>query len=207
MTILIASDNKMREQAERAARQARSVGYDVAIIDVEGFEVPDKLPKGQMIGDITYTPKSQWKPYLLRSERIKRRGWLVYIDADVALIDNIDEIQGSYDIGVTERRLIERNIDDFDHINGTINAGVMFINDTHRARQLLDKWCDLMPQTQSGSDQEALTMLSEREKLRTFPTDIYNYYYFDERLSGTVKLLHFKGNYKRLWSQYVNEKN
>lgn len=210
MKIVIIADDNFKEMADGAKRTAESFGYDVIIYKPE--ELTEKLNNGLTIGDITYTPKSQWKPYMLRKIFDEINEDFVYMDADTLIIHSIEEaFNEKFDVGLTAKRGYERNLDDFGHISGWVNAGVIFVRNTDGAKRFLDYWVKEMPNTDSGSDQEALTTLFKDPPkgilVHKFKTDEYNYYYFDEPIPNKTKILHFKGNYKKLWKIFVKEKN
>jgi len=86
-----------------------------------------------------------------------------------------------------------------------VNAGVIFFNHTESTLTFVDKWRAKTHEVKN--DQKALNLLvcpdvypevnSIHEmngvRIKYFSGDQYNYYYFDESLSPSMKILHFKG--------------
>lgn len=149
------------------------------------------------------------KPAVIADCLAKAHGWVVYLDADCLIRQRIDEITGDYDLGVTVRRPGELQRASRDHraFMGQINAGVLMFNATPATRAFVAKWaaetgrraaCDqqvlnemLNPTFEPWTPGEARVI--DDLRVRAFPTDVYNYYYFDEPAPATAKILHFKG--------------
>jgi len=112
---------------------------------------------------------------------------VVYLDADTVLRQRIDEVIGSYDVGVTIRRRneIKKN-------KPRVNAGVIFFNPGSRSFAMVERWqheTEIM-----GNDQAALNNLLDDPTytIREFPTDIYNWYYFPDEPPEEAKILHYR---------------
>jgi len=223
MKIVTAGDEKFKEMVGFSVRTAKKLGYETIIFDLGGLGVGkryeikrDDFSVGKHYG--VYAIKVPFKPKLLKRALEKTDEFLVWLDGDAFLISKIDEVVGDYDIGVTMRRQEERGKSPYPSISGYINAGVLFINNTKGARKFIDMWIKEIPNTKSGSDQEALNSLIKQVtdfkggcynkiynlddiKIKIFKTDIYNHYYFDETLEQ-AKIVHFKGSRRQYYNKY-----
>lgn len=154
-----------------------------------------------------YIGKIPGKPKVILDALERFDDFIVYLDSDIRIRRPIDNIKGDYDIGVTahdpcfhegEERCLE--------ITGFLNAGVVFANNTVKARDFIVEWIKEVEFTSTGSDQEALTNLLRRHiedwsvpehevvgaKVRLFPSPEYNY----TRIRGehdNPRLVHYTG--------------
>lgn len=144
------------------------------------------------------------KPYIIHDAlgKIGKDEFVVWVDADTLLMDNIDEIVGEYDIGVTIRK--ERG--DYCKM-GTINAGVIFIRNTKEAKLFLQIWGEKSMELEG--DQWALNELCDFSTeeigktknifgavIKSFPCTVYNNFYFTEEQHHHAKIFHYKTDFR-----------
>lgn len=153
-----------------------------------------------------------YKPYIIR-DSLKYNEFIVWLDADAFIIKDIDEINdNSYDIGITIRPEIERVNCIYPILNGYINAGVLFFNNTENTKNFINEWIKEIPKTKFLSDQEALNRIILKYKpnyqfndvgeiftinnikIKTFSTREYNWYYYPEEPLENTKIIHIKNN-------------
>lgn len=156
-----------------------------------------------------YQSKSLFKPDIIEKCLKEYNDFIVYLDGDALLYKRIDEVhEASYDIGVTLRSRFEMESQwykDHKEIVKYVNAGVIFFNPTPRTFQFIEMWKKRTGEV--GNDQQALNELVCSDeypgvnsiaelngiKIKYFPCEIYNNYYFNEGLVKGMKILHFKG--------------
>ena len=119
-----------------------------------------------------------------------------------------------YDVGVTLRKYSEMEGEWYEEhfeIVKYVNAGVIFFNPTQATFEFLDKWEQMTVEV--GNDQRALNKLTSPEacpkpysvvvmngiRIKYFPCEQYNYYYFDEGMEPNIKIMHFKGPVRRYY--------
>jgi hypothetical protein len=201
-------------------RTAEKFGYTPVVYDLgslgigEPYKVNDgyfqnkghyqvKLGKG-------YKSKSLFKPDIVDSCLSRYDSPVVYLDGDAELCGNIDEIDTEdYDVGVTLRDAVELNGEWYrDHfeIVKYLNAGVIFFRPTKEAKLFIRNWRGMT--SEMGNDQmalnklacpdeypEAFSVLKTQElRIKFFPCLTYNFYYFRDKLSRGVKIMHFKAD-------------
>jgi len=209
-----------REVIEATARQAELCGYPCAIFDLgtlgigEPFTVqdPDFAEKGYYAKEIVegYKSKSLFKPELVQLVMKRFNDTVIYLDGDAQLVGCLDETAGDdYDIGVTLRPQWETESEwhkQHFEIVKYINAGVIFFNPTEAAHRFVEKWASRTAEV--NNDQMALNSLSCPEnypvpysvelidgvRIKYFPCEVYNFYFFGNQYPQTAKILHFKGD-------------
>lgn len=208
MIVLIAADWRFKTSADYLKESAERFGYKVQAYDLGnlGFGKPYDTCNDNFVHygyycmaneSIGWKSKGWHKPNIILDCLKTAKETVVYMDADTVLLSPIDEITGSYDIGVTVRRTNEGQAR-----IGRINAGVIFFN--HGAIDLVEAWANLT--VRYSNDQKALNELHQLHEYRfkTFPTDIYNYYYFSEGL-GEAKILHFKNDHQSKIEGFIHD--
>jgi hypothetical protein len=206
-------------------RQAEKFGYTPVVYDLgslgmgELFQVNDEVfaEKGYYAEEPQngYKSKSLFKPEMVRDCLSRHRDLTVYMDGDATLYDRIDEVAGDdYDVGVTLRKSSEMQGEWYEEhfeIVKYVNAGVIFFNPTEATFGFLDKWEQATIEV--GNDQWALNKLTSPEacpepysvvvmngvRIKYFPCEHYNYYYFDEGLVQNIKIMHFKGPVRKYY--------
>ncbi len=203
----------------KTIKKAKQFGYTPVVYDLhslgmgEKFTVKDKsfVTKGYYEKEVQkgYRSKSLFKPEIVKKCLDDYNDFTVYLDGDAQLCASIDEVVGDdYDIGVTLRdsREFERKIyNRYSDILKYINAGVIFFNNTPSAKRFVDNWQKATERV--GNDQMALNQLActteypeaysihviDGIRIKYFPGNQYNYYYFKKGLVGNIKIMHFKG--------------
>jgi hypothetical protein len=207
---------------QETVKKAEESGYKTVVYDLgelgigEKYLVADKTfaEKGYYEVQVQegYKSRSLFKPEIVKHCIIQNNDFTVYLDGDAQLMDKLDEIQtDDYDIGVTLRKASELEEEwhkNHFEIAKYLNAGVIFFNTTPASMEFIDAW---EKKTQEvGNDQKALNQLACPEhypqaysivnikgfRIKYFPCEKYNYYYFDEGLYPNIKIIHFKGIYR-----------
>ncbi len=207
---------------QETVKRAEKCGYKPVVYDLgnlgmgEPFQVADETfaQKGYYSVQVQegYKSRSLFKPEVVRYCLSRHKDLTVYLDGDAQLVDSIDEIITSdYDIGVTLRNpseLQEEWHQKYFEIARYVNAGVIFFNPSPATDNFITMW---EKRTQEvGNDQKALNQLVCPEeypapysihtlngvRIKYFPCEQYNYYYFDEGLTPHIKIMHFKGLYR-----------
>ena len=182
----------------------RPIVYDVGLTDedrtkLEAEIIPTKVAAGcfdhATYGNSTII-KTTHKPTCIKHYFENFSEEMIFVDADCLFMDRVEET--GFDMGVTQRT--DKGLDLSDHVNGVLNAGVLFFNTA--SCQLVDRWARECAKD-NASDQKSLTdILSETIdwqhydhiydwqglKIKVFRTGEYNDYHLR---SG--KILHFKG--------------
>ncbi len=157
------------------------------------------------------------KPYIMLDASIRVEGKFVFLDADAFLVDTLDVLDDSYDIGVTLRRLHEINL--VENNVRALNSGVIFFNgDTSLSAKFISEWISIMEGSQEVELKEqtaltrlvegiggiafesyysVLTMVLDNQPIRVkiFPCEKYNYNWVEEEFDlKKIKVLHLKSN-------------
>lgn len=209
ITILIAGDNNFSHFVKHAVEHAKQQNYNTLIYDLGDLGYGTKF-EGK-VSDITHQ-RIPSKPDLILDgvSKIKEGDFLVWLDADTLLVDNINSIIDDYDIGVTVRKKKSKKIQE-----SFINAGVLFVRKSKRSINFIEDW--KRKTAELKGDQYALNMLcdlpnnnlAETTKvnnavIKKFPCTIYNNFYFKED-QGQAKILHYKSDV-RSYYPYKEEK-
>lgn len=210
---------------KKTVKKAEEFGYTAEVYDLgklgmgKPFRVADQhfIEKGHYDRELVkgYKTKSLFKPAMVKACLEEHRDLTVYIDGDAELCDRIDEIDsGDYDIGVTLRDTLELDSEwhkeHFDIVK-YVNAGVIFFNATPATTKFLDEWERLTDDV--GNDQMALNRLTCPDhypeigsieiingvRVKYFSCLQYNFYYFKEKYSSGVKIMHYKGDVRQLY--------
>lgn len=154
-------------------------------------------------------------------------GNLVWLDADVVLINHIDEVFDlEFDVGATSRSRIE----ELSSAYGPINSGVIFFNtDSKIIEAFTREWLRTIERRElaPNREQEAVADLFEcsNERIfdeyyeigdldvsgtsirtRVFPCDRYNHYNFEYGVHPAQnKILHFKAGKSEQWRAMVED--
>lgn len=154
-------------------------------------------------------------------------GNLVWLDADVVLINRIDEVFNlEFDVGATSRSRIE----ELSSAYGPINSGVLFFKtDSETIEAFTREWLRTIKRRElaPNREQEAVADLFERSnerifdeyyeigdldasgtsiRTRIFPCDRYNHYNFEYGVHPDQnKILHFKAGKSEQWRAMVED--
>lgn len=218
------SDFSFRKVITETAQNARRFGYVPVIYDLGElgigelyYEEDETFQKEGYYREVQqgYQSKSLFKPDIVQKCLEEHNDFTVYLDGDALLYKRIDEVEGNdYDIGVTLRPPFEMEsqwYEDHKKIVRYLNAGVIFINPTPAALQFIKLW--KIRTAEVGNDQQALNELAcpdeypennsiielNGARIKYFPCQIYNNYYFDEGVVKGLKILHFKGVVRRYY--------
>lgn len=195
---MIAADKNFENYISHLIKKINHLNYTILIYDLGGLNKGEKFD-----AQISLTPYKTIpsKPDLILKAlcEIPKDDFLIWLDADTLIFDNVDEIIGEYDIGVTVRKKKSKKIQE-----AWINAGVIFAKHTAASINFIESWKRLTEYC--GGDQWALNEicnldnsnlneLVERESaaIKKFPCEIYNNFYFNQDQS-MAKILHYKGD-------------
>ena len=227
-----------RDVINNTIEQAKRYGYKVEVYDLgklgmgKEFHVLDETfdKTGFYAAEPKkgYKSRSLFKPQMVLDCISNNNEFTVYLDGDATLNDNIDEIEtNDYDIGVTVRKHSELDDEwwkEYKDVVGYVNAGVIFFNPSDSTIQFIKNWDRLTHEV--GNDQLALNKLvcgsnapvpysivnKNDVRIKYFPCEKYNYYYFDEEYNNEIRIYHFKGMvrnffpftwYKQLYCKYA----
>ena len=196
MKIITAYDKNLEWMANNLIKSAK--GHKVKAYELgKDFEVAEN-------DFVDFIKKCTFKPLLIKKVLGNTREPFAWIDVDCLIVGKLD-IKFNFDLGVTMRRKSERDQDEYSDYSGWINAGVIFINNTLRAKRLVEEWIEEIPNTKTGTDQEALSnLVRRRPEIKAFTTDEYNFFYFPEE-PGNAKILHFKGDTRPYYNEYLTK--
>lgn len=163
MIILTGASHSYRNSVDGIVGAALRFGYDPLIYDLGelGMGLPyhvAPIPPGN-----GYQPKSPFKPALIGEALHWAYELCLYVDADTELRRPVDELDTrDYDVGVTIFPEIHPERHRYPAVTGYLNAGVVALYPT--ARGFVSAWQAALADTETGSDQEALTRLLLAER-------------------------------------------
>jgi hypothetical protein len=215
ITVVTAADHRMKEYVKFSIEQVKRLGYNLRVFDLGGLEFgwPYHVDSALFAAEGYYgviNEKANWKSRALHKpdilirafDTIEEGEWVIYLDADAALLKAVPEIVGDYDIGVTVRP---------DKVYGGINAGVLFLRKTERVREFLLQW---QQQTlKDGNDQIALQKCTQKCMnsfslcVHMYHCRYYNYFNFPEWPGEKVKIVHFKGHARPFFPEFKDKFN
>lgn len=202
MRIISSANGNFRQMCRNLMCSATSLGYPFHAYDLGDLGFGEPL----QVGEVKTT--CMHKPAIVR-ESLESGDPVAYLDSDTLMLDRIDEIGGDYDVGITVRRPTESKLASK---LSYINAGVLFF--PRYNKKFHDLWA--VETAAKKDDQLGLsaiinpgnepipcntTLYVKGFKIQTFPTDIYNFYYFKEPL-GKAKILHFKSDIRDNYRYY-----
>ena len=182
------------------------------VVEDESFQKRGYYSKESLKG---YKSKSLFKPDIVQACVEKYDDLVAYLDGDALLCDSIDEIDTEdYDVGVTLRKKEETesewNQKHFEVVK-YVNAGVIFFRPTQTTKDFIKIWKTTTENV--GNDQMALNQLTcpnfypepysihviNRVRVKFFPCEKYNFYYFNSGYKENIKIMHFKGPVRRYY--------
>lgn len=112
----------------------------------------------------SYFKKFGDKPQFIQDMRKKIQAPVLYVDADVFVVDDVSEIEGDWDVALClkcdQTRSKQCEISEYYNVwLGIIQAGVMWFNNTDGADRFIKRWINYLSRTKVGSDQEAVARL------------------------------------------------
>jgi hypothetical protein len=207
------------------ARKAQECGYRPVVFDLGTLGVGER----HVVEDVSFTTngyysreplpnyktKSLFKPDLVQIALDRHNDTIAYLDGDAQLIGCLGDVQqGDYDIGVTLRPKWETESawhKQYVDIVKFINAGVIFFKPTPAAVKFVGDWKRRTAEV--GNDQMALNRMACPERypgpysthtlngcrIKYFPCEEYNFYFFGMISHEKAKILHFKGNVRQYY--------
>ncbi len=137
MIIVSLANKNYKDRLLLSMKQSKRFGYDTIPYDIGGLGFGKKYTINSTILALNVKSKAHIclsKPAIMLDAFDEADETLMYLDSDAFLIDNIDEVDtDDYDIGVTYQGGEHRTF---------INAGVLFIRQTEKARKFLEMWID-----------------------------------------------------------------
>lgn len=208
ITVVIAGDKNFEPYVKKGVEITKKVGYPILIYDLGGLGYGKEF-KGRVSDEVN--AKIPCKPHIILDalHKIADNEYLVWLDADALILQNIDEIQEDYDIGVTVRAPKEQ-----EH-SLPINAGIVFIKKTPQARKFVEEWARISDQGVSDqpplnqlcsvtSKDRDLIVIRNETKIKVFKCEIYNNFYKQGKRSSYenpagVKIVHYKSKLRHLY--------
>lgn len=199
-----AGDENFKMFVDNAVKSVEDQGYEIIVYDLGGLGYGHEY-YGKFGNE--NNAKLPCKPRIILDclkNHVSEGEYLVWFDADALLLDNIDEIEQDYDIGVTVRqaKTIEHQF--------PINAGIVFFKKNSVTMDFVKTWISLADKT--ISDQPPLNQLCAVTtknlgstisrgiwKIKVFPCVIYNNVYFKRKPQPLAKIKHYKSKLRRLY--------
>jgi hypothetical protein len=198
MVIITAADERFNKDIHLWIEKV-SKHYPYKVYDLGGLGVGTKVDRDNIEVDFSF------KPFVIL-DALKDNDFVVWLDCDAHLQDNIDEVKGDYDLGLTKRKKKSKS-----QYEGLINAGTIFAYKS--AVPFIEKWYDRCKNGESRMrEQEVLNKMVggevedeylEREiRIKLFPVDIYNRTFYKGKDHSDGKIIHYKGSKGRIWKRY-----
>jgi hypothetical protein len=134
--VVIAGDKNFEAYVKKGKETTEALGYEVLVYDLGGLGYGTSFT-GRVSDAVN--AKIPCKPHIILDalNLVDDNEYLVWLDADALIIDQIDEIQEDYDIGVTVRqpKAVENML--------PINAGIVFVKKTDSAIRFVKEWIKL----------------------------------------------------------------
>jgi hypothetical protein len=212
MLIVTAADNRQKDILLLSQKNNIKVGYNnIQTYNLDGtldFGIPFTRPLECKVNNAF--GKIPEKSLLIKDAILRNlhEPCITYMDADAFAIRNFDEIEkmDDFDLGVTLRHYNEYSIDNRDWLS-YVNAGVIFIKPSQKLIKFMDRWYEGTLKLNTLSDQHGLNkILLENSnmchrdsyvdidgiRIKFFPTEIYNWYYWPNSPFQDTKILHLK---------------
>jgi len=207
MKIITGATENMWNMIENSQKKAVYWGYK---LEATKF-TPDMFPE---VKKGTYNARIPFKPQFILDNLDDD---VLYLDADAHVNGKLD-IDWDFDIAVTMHppKKQDRGDGGYRYARGRLNAGVIFVKNTDKAREFLKKWKLYIENfTEFGSDQEALhrmlwlhtdwnkhnTIDFLGVKVKLLNSDDYNANPQDGRGDKDSKILHYPGAWKKYYGK------
>lgn len=205
ITFVSAANKTFEKYLIRLTQDLNKLNYNFVIYNLGGLDFG--IPFDGKVGKKSYQT-IPCKPELIESalNSVEENSFVVWLDADTIINSRIDEIVGDYDIGVTVRKVKNKETEDM-----PINAGVLFFRKNNLTMNFINIW--KQKSYEYGGDQVPLNELCninlsdtgqvvERDKLKikAFPCDVYNNFYFAKDQSH-AKIIHFKSKFREKYPE------
>lgn len=208
ITVVIAGDSNFKPYVEQGIRWTEKLGYPILAYDLGNLGF-GKSFIGRVSDEVN--AKIPCKPHIIADalKSIKDGEYLVWLDADALIYQNIDEIAQDYDIGVTVRAPKAKEHE------YPVNAGIVFVKKTEASINFVERWKELSDK--GISDQPPLNDLckvttQDRDKIverngvriKVFKCEVYNNFYKQGKTADTVrpvgvKIVHYKSKLRHLY--------
>lgn len=203
ITFVSAANKKFETYLLRLKQDLKKLDYNFIIYNLGGLDFG--IPFNGKVGKTSYQT-IPCKPEIIEKALIsvEDNSFVVWLDADTIINSRIDEIIDDYDIGVTVRKVKNKETEDI-----PINAGVLFFQKTKNTMKFIDVW--KQKSYEFGGDQIPLNELcnsnisdtnqivvQDNLKIKAFPCDIYNNFYFEKDQSH-AKIVHFKSKFRKIY--------
>jgi len=185
----------------------------------EEFPYPELRYEGESKNDLplvlNHVKLEKWRDFVLEAY-----GPTLLLDSDILVRDDISDIfDNEFDIGITEHDGLVNYL--------PFNAGVVFVQDTDRAKEFMNRWYDSdcvmfhedydlhkqYKKTYAGMNQASLGYTLETypdiANITYFPCSLYNAYRgpeFAEMTETEPKIVHLKGDLRGTYKRPVPNK-
>lgn len=191
MRIISGANSEYRDFYLKLKEDSKKLGYKFSGYDYGGLGegIPIEVGLTNPIDYDKYVGKIPGKPKIILDAIERFDDFIVYLDSDVRIMKPFN-VEGYYDIGITAHDVsFHEGEEQYLHITGYLNAGVIFVNNTENAKRFIRQWIKEVEYSETGSDQEALTSLLRKHiidwkkqehdifgiKVKLFPSAEYNY--------------------------------
>ena len=206
--IITASDIKFKPMCDMLVRSIKQLRYhQYHVFDLGGLGYGEKFSGKFQDKEGAKIP---CKPEMIKRalERVNDNDFVVWMDADTILWDNLNSIKDNYDIGVTIRgpKFFK---------DQPCNAGVCMFRKTPKTLQFIDTWISMTEQGHSDqremnrflrgnmpSDWENKIIEIEGAQFKLFPCKIYNNWGF-KKPQLHAKITHYKSSRRLHWPKRV----
>ena len=201
ITFVSAANKKFETYLLRLNQDLKKLHYNFIVYNLGGLSFG--IPFDGKVSKKSYQT-IPCKPEIIENalKSVEENSFVVWLDADTIINSRIDEIIDDYDIGVTVRKIKNKETEDI-----PINAGVLFFQKTKNTMEFIDVW--KQKSYEFGGDQIPLNKLCNIDisntnqivsrnnlKIKAFPCDIYNNFYFAKDQSH-AKIVHFKSKFRK----------
>lgn len=200
--VITAANKKFEDLVHMCAKSSKDLGYNTLIYDLGGLETGIPFD-GRVFDQIGGKIPSKPNIILDALYRVNDKDYVVWLDADTIMWNNIEDIRANYDIGVTVRnpKHTENDL--------PINAGVVFIRKTDASIKFVEEWASICENEES--DQVVLNRLCKvtsahigtcikknNTSIKIFPCDTHNNFYF-KKPQLHAKIIHYKSKHRSWW--------
>lgn len=224
MIVVTGANHLFKKTIKYCIRSVEKLGYEILVYDLgnlnygKNFFIDDYFFQNYGYYSkiaTSYFSTCLHKPKIILDALESTQKNILYIDSDAFIISKLDYVfDFEFDIAVTLRRTSEIDKEPFeDHkkIMGKINAGIIFLKNNMNTTKFVHKWISLTEKLKN--DQLALNILLtgiqinevmniNEIKVLGLKTDEYNFYYFNEPINPSVKILHYKNGQHKYYSKH-----
>jgi hypothetical protein len=201
ITFVSAANKTFEKYLLKLTQDLKKLNYNYIIYNLGGLDFG--IPFDGKVGKKSFHT-IPCKPEIIENalNLVDENNFVVWLDADTIINSRIDEIIGEYDVGVTVRKIKNKETEDM-----PINAGVLFFRKNKNTMKFVNDW--KQKSYKYGGDQIPLNelcninlsdtnqiVLRDYLKIKAFPCDIYNNFYFAKDQSH-AKIVHFKSKFRK----------